>query len=162
MKTFSILQIATVLLTGLLAGLFYGYACSVNKALGSLPGKEYLSAFKAINQAIQNPVFFLSFMGSIIALIITTVYSYKLHQGAAFYLLLLALIIYAVGVFGVTVLGNIPLNERLAAFPVTTASDDEIARMRKVFENPWNAYHNVRTLAAVVSFCLTIISMIKK
>lgn len=155
-----LLQIAAILLTGLLAGLFYGYDCSVIKGLGHLQNDTYLHAFQSINQSIQNPYFFLSFMGSLLVLPVASWFSYK--QGAAFPLLLSASILYFTGVFGVTVFCNIPLNEQLANFQIATATESEISAMRKTFEHSWNTWHRIRTIAAIGVFLLTILSLLKQ
>ena len=151
----------STLLCGLLAGLFYGYDCSVNAGLGNLSNHTYLSAFQSINSAIQNPYFFISFMGSGVFLLITTWLSYT-KSPASFYFLLVASIFFIVGVWGITVFGNIPLNNDLAQFDLKTASETTIAEKRKLFENSWNLYHRIRTMAAICSFSLIIISILKK
>lgn len=56
----------TALTTALIAGLFYAYSCSVNPGLGNLPDKEYILTMQSINIAIINPVFMLSFIGTVI------------------------------------------------------------------------------------------------
>ena len=142
-----LVQITAILLTGLLAGLFYGYDCSVIQGLGQLENNAYLAAFQSINKVIQNPWFFISFMGSLLVLPLASWLSYK--QGAAFYLLLSASILYFIGVFGVTIGCNIPLNEQLANFQISTATESEISAMRKTFGHSWNTYHKIRTIAAI-------------
>lgn len=69
MTTMQLIQIIAVVLTGLVAGLLYGYACSVTGGLGRLPDADYLSAFQSINKAIQNPWFFISFILTIVSLV---------------------------------------------------------------------------------------------
>lgn len=155
-----LLQIAAILLTGLLAGLFYGYDCSVIKGLGHLQNDAYLRAFQSINKSIQNPWFFLSFMGSLLVLPVASWLSYK--QGAAFYFLLSASLLYFIGVFGVTMSCNVPLNEQLANFQISTATESEIFAMRKTFEHSWNTWHRIRTVAAIGVFGLTILSLLKQ
>ena len=76
-------------------------------------------------------------------------------------LLLSATLIYVIGVFGVTMFGNVPLNEQLAKFSISTATESEIIKMRIAFEKPWNAYHTIRTIASILSFGLTILSIIR-
>jgi uncharacterized membrane protein len=152
MKAYTLLYCATVLLTGLLAGLFYGYSCSVNKGLGNLQDEQYLRAFQSINHAILNPTFFLSFLGSLFLLLVSAIVSYVLGQTVTFYYVLAALVIYAVGVMGVTMGGNVPLNEQVAQMDLSSASVETISAMRRTFERPWNSYHTVRTIAAVLSF----------
>lgn len=156
-----LVHFAAILLTGLLAGLFYGYDCSVIKGLGNLQDDVYLQSFQSINKAIQTPYFFISFMGSLLVLPLATWLSYKNCSPATFYLLLSATFIYVIGVFGVTIFGNVPLNGQLSKFSISTATTNELSAMRKAFEKPWNTYHTVRTIASVVIFCLTILSIIK-
>jgi uncharacterized membrane protein len=153
-------QFIAILLTGLLAGLFYGYDCSVIKGLGNLQDDAYLQAFQSINRAIQNPYFFMSFMGSLLVLPVASWFGYNNYNAVTFYLLLSASFVYFIGVFGVTIFFNVPLNEQLANFSTSTATETEIAVMRKVFENSWNRYHTIRTAAAIVAFTLTILSLL--
>lgn len=161
LTTVQLLQFTAVLLTGLLSGLFYGYDCSVIKGLGNLSDIAYLQSFQSINKAIQNPYFFLSFMGSLLILPIASWLSYNSSNSVSFYLLLLATLIYFIGVFGVTIFCNVPLNEQLANFSISTSSETEISIMRKAFEKPWNYYHSIRTVASIISFGLTILSVFK-
>jgi uncharacterized membrane protein len=162
MNANQILYGACIILTGLLAGLFYGWKCSVMNGLALLPDKEYLMAFQSMNKAILNPVFFLSFMGSLIALAITTFVFYRGGNIQLLPYLIISLIIYGVGVFGITTAFNIPLNETVAAFNISTATEEQIKAMRFSFENPWNMWHLIRTLASIASFIILTIPLLKK
>lgn len=155
-------QIAAILLTGLIAGLFYGYDCSVIKGLGNLPDPEYFSAFKSINRAILNPYFFLSFMGTLLVLPIAAWLSYKDGSTTSCYFLSAATLVYIAGVFGVTMLGNVPLNNLVDRFDITTASQADIQAMRQKFEMSWNRLNHIRTYANILSFLLAILSLVKK
>lgn len=162
LNLFQTFQFTAILLTGLLAGLFYGYDCSVVKGLGNLPNEAYLQSFQSINNAIQNPYFFISFMGSLFVLPIACWLSYYNPNATTFYLLLSATLVYFIGVFGVTVFYNVPLNEQLANFSISTATESKLSAMRVVFENSWNKYHTTRTVASIVAFSLTILSLLKQ
>jgi len=154
MPSFStILLAATTTTTALMAGLFYAYSCSVVPGLGRLPDTGYIAAMQSINRCIQNPVFFMGFMGALLLLPLST---YLQYGTGRFYFLLAATIVYAAGVFGVTAAGNVPLNNALDAFNVHTASADEIARQRARFEDYWNPLNTVRTLASVLTVVLVI------
>jgi uncharacterized membrane protein len=152
MKAYTLLYGSTILLTGLLAGLFYGYSCSVNKGLGNLPDEHYLRAFQSINRAILNPAFFLSFAGSLALLGISVLVSHLLGHKVTFYCALGALVIYLLGVAGVTMAGNVPLNEELERMDLSSVSAEAISAMRSKFEYSWNKYHAIRTVASVLSF----------
>jgi uncharacterized membrane protein len=162
MNTQIIFQLLSVLATGLIAGLFYGYSCSVNQGLGNLPDEKYLEAFQSIDRAIQNPAFLSSFLGSAVLLPIVTILVYKTEVPASFFFLVSATIIYFTGVIGITVFCNVPLNEQLAKFSISTATADEISAMRQVFEKPWNRFHSIRTIASIIAFSFTILSIIKQ
>jgi uncharacterized membrane protein len=151
----------TILLSGLVAGLLYSYSCSVNIGLRALPDVEYLKAMQSINQAIQNPFFFVSFMGLLIMFPLSAWQLHSLPSPAPYYAILMAMGLYFIGVFGVTVFGNVPLNNYLAVFDISKATADELSVVRSTFEKPWNTYHFIRTISAIISFGLTIFSLLK-
>jgi uncharacterized membrane protein len=157
-----VLLFATILFSGLVAGLLYSYSTSVNPGLKALPDNEYIRAMQSINTAIQNPVFFIAFMGLLLLFPFTTYLLYNQVSKNSFYLFALAMAIYFIGVFGVTMFFNVPLNEQLAKFSLSTASQNEISAMRELFEKPWNRYHAIRTILSILSFGLTILSVLKQ
>jgi uncharacterized membrane protein len=53
--------------------------------------------------------------------------------------------LYFIGIFGVTIFGNVPLNNQLAQFDISNASPNEISALRLTFEPAWNNYHFIRT-----------------
>lgn len=148
----------TTLTTALIAGLFYAYSCSVNPGLGKLPDMEYIAAMQSINMAIVNPVFMLSFIGTLLLLPTSTYLHYTGSFPARFIFLLIASLIYIIGTFGVTIFGNVPLNDALASFNLQKANIQEIADERSKFEESWNRLHTIRTFAAVTSLSLIIIA----
>lgn len=149
---------ATAILAALIAGLFYSYSCSVNIGLNRLPDDQYLAAMQSINVAILNPMFFLSFMGSLIMLPLSAWLSYKAQHVTQANYLITAAAVYIIGAFGVTIFGNVPLNDQLAQFDLATASAAEIKHQRVIFEIPWNKLHSIRTLASILSLALVVIA----
>ncbi|MBT2619815.1 MULTISPECIES: chryseobasin maturation helper ChrI [Chryseobacterium] len=150
----TILLILTAVLTALIGGLFYAYSCSVVLGLGKLSDAEYLKAMQSINREILNPVFFLSFMGTAAMLPIST-FLYR-AQNPVFMLLLLATIIYLIGVFGVTIVGNVPLNDQLDQFNIVDSTAEGLKKMRDVFENRWNFLNTIRAICSTLSILLVI------
>ena len=104
----------TVLFSGLIAGLLFSYSCSVNLGLHHLTDIEYIKTMQAINVEIQNIYFFIAFMGLLLVLPTSTWLSYSVNNKVMFYLMLTTTLFYFIGVFGVTALGNVPLNNQLA------------------------------------------------
>ncbi|MGS2761779.1 anthrone oxygenase family protein [Sinomicrobium sp. M5D2P9] len=147
-----IVLILAGLATALMAGLFYAFSIAVNRGLQELGDKEFVKAMQLINLRILNPLFFLFFFGAPLLLLLATV----LHGeggGKPFAFLLAATILYLIGVFGVTVVKNVPMNNKLAKFTPETASKEEISGVRIAFEKPWTRWNHVRTVAS----CLTVI-----
>ncbi|HEY8968939.1 MAG TPA: DUF1772 domain-containing protein [Puia sp.] len=146
----------TITLVGLSTGVFFAWSCSVLPGLKLLSAREYILAFQSMNRAIQNPVFLLCFLGAGIALPVAT----WMHRGNSVQcgLLLAASVVYIVGVLGVTMAGNVPLNEALDKFDAGTATVAQMTRQRELFEGPWMALHSWRSVAAVVSFMLSVLA----
>ena len=160
MSTTNIILTLTMLATALITGLFYGYSCSVNLGLAKLSDEAYVAAMQSINRAIQNPLFFASFFGTLILLPLSAYLNYNADNNTRFYFLLAASIIYALGVFGVTVMGNVPLNNALETFDMKAGSMLTIKGARDAFENAWNRLHAIRTAASIVALTLVIWSCI--
>lgn len=154
----TLLLIITAVLTALIAGLFYAYSCSVVLGLGKLSDAEYLKAMQNINREILNPVFFMSFMGTAILLPVSAFF--LRGEQSVFIFLLLATLAYLIGVFGVTVVGNVPMNDQLDRFDITGSTTEAIRQMRDNFENRWNFLNNIRTAFSVISIALTVCACI--
>lgn len=148
LKSF-ILYIA-VLLSGLSAGLFYAWAVSVIPGTQRISDTSYLESMQAINRAILNPAFYLVFMGPVIALSIST-FQHR-GTGSPFWLLLTAALLYLLGTFGVTILGNVPLNDKLDLLSLADLSPVKATAFRLTYERQWNQLHFFRTLASIAAF----------
>jgi uncharacterized membrane protein len=155
----TIVLLLAALATALIAGLFYNWTTAITTGLHKLPDREYIAAMQSINQAIQNPLFFLSFFGAAILLPVCSYIHYKSPLSVNFYLLLAATILYLAGVMAVTVAGNIPLNNMLDKFDLANASAEKITAMRQAFENKWNNLNTIRTIASFISLLLVLLSL---
>jgi uncharacterized membrane protein len=130
---------------------------SVNGGLHRLNDSEYVKAMQSINFAIQNPIFFVSFIGPLLLLPLATFLQVDTNS-MQFALLLASSVLYIAGSFGLTMVGNVPLNQRLAKFDVTNASGNEIAQARSGFEISWNRLHTIRTLSSIASTLLIFVA----
>jgi uncharacterized membrane protein len=75
-----------------------------------------------------------------------------------FELLLTATLIYCLGVFLVTIAGNIPLNELLEHTDLEKISQIELSDLRGKIETKWNNFNLVRTISSFIAFVLLVIS----
>lgn len=151
----SITLFSAVFLTGLSAGLFYAWAVSVIPGTKRVPDPVYLQTMQAINRAILNPAFFLVFFGSLLLLVVSAIQ--HVQNGLTFWVLLAAALTYLAGTFGVTALGNVPLNNSLDALELGELSMELLSRTRQQYEVRWNRLHTIRTVFAVLSFLLSLL-----
>ncbi|MBN9242683.1 MAG: DUF1772 domain-containing protein [Mesorhizobium sp.] len=141
---FAALTVAAILGSGLMAGLFFAFSTAVMAALARLPEGQGAAAMNAVNIVILNPVFLAVFMGTALvslALGARAVLGWS-QPGSAW--LLAGSLFYLVGIFGVTAVFNVPLNDALAAAP-----GDAQAWSRYLAE--WVPWNNVRTLAGLAA-----------
>jgi uncharacterized membrane protein len=156
----NLVLIITATATALMAGLFYAFSCSVNLGLARLSNAEYVSAMQSINRAVRNPIFFAAFFGAPMLLPLSTFLHYG--QSMRFRFLLAATVIYLVGVFGVTVFGNIPLNNALDRFNLEAATEEETALPRANFEMRWNNLNTIRTVSSTLAVILLVIACLNQ
>ena len=141
---------AGIIGAGLIAGFFWGWSVSAGLGLARVSDHNYVSAMQSINQAILNPVFLLVFMGSTLVLAGAAVASFVAGDTRRGWWMASAAVVYAVGVFGVTAAGNVPLNNTLDAFDLAGGTDASIAEARHDYEGPWNRLHYIRSTLAVL------------
>lgn len=157
----TIVLFGSVILTGLSAGFFYAWSVSVIPGTGKVPDLTYLETMQSVNRAILNPAFFLIFFGSLIFLGIASIYEF--HSGKlVFGLMLGSAITYLLGTFGVTALGNVPLNSELDVLELAQMSGERISEFREYYESRWNRWHGIRTVFAVISFLAATLALLFK
>jgi uncharacterized membrane protein len=157
--TFSNLTlIVAAVTTALMAGLFFSWSVSVTPGLARISTPEYLIAFQAMNRAILNPVFLSCFMGTVFLLPLATYLQYSPSMNISFWFLLAASACYIVGVFGVTMAGNVPLNEMLDRFQIEGASMSAMEELRDQFETLWNKLNMVRTVCSISAVTFVILA----
>jgi uncharacterized membrane protein len=157
MKTKRMLLIITAVITALAGGVFFAWSCSVTPGLKLLGDKEYFTAFREMNRAIQNPVFFLCFFG---AALLLPICAWKHYATPIFWMLLAASLSYLLGVIGVTIFGNIPINQTIETIDLALPVD-ELHQKRITIETSWNRFNTIRTCASVVSIIMVVLACTK-
>ena len=160
MKTETIILGSAILLTGLMAGIFFTWSNTVKPGIGKLVDIEYLRALQSMNRVILNNVFRIVFFGAIISLALIPVFYFNLYPKNIFWLFTLSFIIYLVGVLGVTALGNIPLNEILDKTNLESITLEEIKDLRESIEVKWNNFNLIRSISSLITFTLLVISFL--
>jgi len=145
--------IGTTALLGsaLIGGVFFAFSSFVMKALAKMPSAEGIAAMQSINVVVINPSFLGAFMGT--AVLSLGVGGLALtdwdHPSASFFLG--GAILYLAGTFLVTMLGNVPLNDQLAAVPAT---DPAALKVWEHYLGRWTMWNHVRAASAMVAALL--------
>ena len=106
---------------------------------------------------IQNnhPLFIIVWVGSVLTLMLSAVFGLWHLDSISRITLLLATVIYIVGVQLPTITINVPLNNRLQAHDASSSDDTVQIQARNDFESRWNFWNSFRTiLASLVSVTL--------
>lgn len=111
----------------------------------------------AINVTVINPAFMLLFLGSGVAcLALVAGAAWRWSAGGAV-LTLVAAALYLVGCIGVTIVCNVPLNDRLAAVTIGTPEAEALwAR----YLREWTLWNSVRTAASAAAAMLLIAGLV--
>ena len=151
-QTMSLL-VAT-LLTGLSAGVFGLYAHTIMRGLGTTDDRTFVGAFQAIDRAIINPLFMLTFFGALVASVVAVATHLRSADRSILPWVVVATVLYLAAVV-MTMTINVPLNDAIKA----AGDPDRIADLAAVradfHESRWIGWNLVRTVAVTVAFgCL--------
>ncbi|MDT0607040.1 DUF1772 domain-containing protein [Croceitalea rosinachiae] len=148
-----------ILFTGLTAGLCFTWSNAITPGIGRLDDLGFLQAFQAMNRAIINRSFLITFFGPVILLFINA-YLHRNAHPSTYWSFLIAAILFLVGIGLITVFKNVPLNEMLDKTVLENLSSLELKELRTKFEKPWNRWHIQRTIASFMAFALLLIGII--
>lgn len=155
----TLLQFASILSSGLIAGFLFAWQVSVIPGNKLVSNQTYLETMQNINRAILNPAFFLFFIGSVPVLILHAIYQTFSGFGMYFWISVSATIFYMIGVFVVTGVGNVPLNNELDQLKLSTLSEHDQSKFRIYYESNWNRLHTIRTWFSILVFALLILTV---
>jgi uncharacterized membrane protein len=148
--------VAATLTMGLITGAFYVYAVAIMPGLGRTDDRTFVGAFQAMDRAIINPLFMLSFLG---ALLFTGLAALLHLAEDALPLILAAFVLYLVA-FVATIRINVPLNDGIKAAGDPDRIAD-LASVRKRFNEPtWVRWNNIRTVLSLLAFGLLVITLL--
>jgi uncharacterized membrane protein len=136
--------------SGIVAGTFFAFSSFVMAALGRIPPVQGVAAMKSINVSVINPTFMSAFVGTgLLCLVLGAASLFRWNQGGA-KLVLVASLVYLVGSFGITMIFNVPLNNKLASIADTA----QAVAFWPNYLAAWTIWNHVRTVAAALSAVL--------
>lgn len=163
MEIFYFFLFLSIVTCSLVTGFIFTYAIIVMPGLSKLSDKEFLKAFQVTDAVIQNkqPIFMLTWVGSILSILSLILISITYVGLSETWLIVLAALIYLLGVQGITILIHLPLNNQIQKLNLEKLKDENLKNERLNFETKWNFFNNIRTtIAFFVSLTLLIFLII--
>lgn len=146
------LTFVAILGSGLMAGVFFAFSTFVMGALRDLPPEAGLAAMRRIDARATRSLFVAVFLAMAGLSVHLAANAYlRLGQGGLAYLVLGGLV-YVVGVFGTTVVGNLRLSRRLDSAEDSALWPRDLAA--------WMLWNHTRTLAALGALALFTLSLL--
>jgi len=157
---FVITASAVVALLGsaLIGGVFFAFSSFVMKALARVPSHEGIAAMQSINVVVLNPSFLGVFMGTTVISVLVAALAIKGWAAPSAPYFLAGALLYVVGTFLVTGLGNVPLNDQLAAF---SATDSKAISIWENYLDRWTLLNTIRTGAAAAASLMFTLGLIQ-
>jgi uncharacterized membrane protein len=143
--------------SGLIAGAFFVFSSSILPALSRLPPPEGILAMQTITGTMRSPLFMLAFFTTAIFAAGLGIAAPLLWSEPAAPYLLAGSLLFINGPFGLTLLKNLPLNNRLARVKPDSEAG---AAVWDEFLPSWRTWNHVRTaasFAAVASFTMALV-----
>jgi uncharacterized membrane protein len=148
--------LATALGCGLVAGVFFAFSTFVMAALRRLKPEEGIAAMQSINIVVVTPVFMTALFGTAAACLGLTAWAVISANVRMTALVLAGCVLYLIGTVGVTMVCNVPLNNRLAKLHPRDAGAE--AYWVK-YVTRWTAWNHVRTSAALAAAALLTVAL---
>ena len=140
---------------GLLAGLYFAFSVFIMSALDRLGPAAGAAAMNSINTVIMRSLFMPVFMlTSLASLLLAAIGALRWDEPGAT-LLLAGGLVYFIGMFVVTMVFNVPLNNQLQA---SRPGDVELLWRRYLVS--WTRWNHVRTLASLLASALCIAALV--
>ena len=160
---FQAVLLAAALLCSLVAGFLFAFAVVVMPGIATLDDTGFLRAFQVIDRVIQNGqrLFVLVWVGSAASVIAAAVFGVWSVAGLDRLLVIVAALVYVVGVQAPTVTVNVPLNNQLQKLDLATTTDAALRDARLTFERTWNQWNVFRTFVAVLVAALLLVVLLR-
>jgi uncharacterized membrane protein len=149
------LVIAAAVGSGLVGGVFFAFSTFVMAALGRLPAAQGTAAMQSINVMAPTPVFMTALFGTGLLCVVAAIAALGADELDAG-LVLAGAALYVLGIPVMTMLANVPLNNRLAGVEPGSPDGDAVWRG---YLKTWTAWNHVRTVTGIASCALLAIAI---
>ena len=141
---------------GCVAGVFFAASTFLMPALARIGVAPGVAAMNSVNTVILGSLFMPLFYGTTLAGLVLAAASFSDRRAPGAPMLLIAGLVYVIGMFGITLFCNVPLNNALASADPGTAQG---SAMWARYVKDWTLWNHVRTTASVVATVLYIMAL---
>jgi len=156
MKSIRIAQLVSVFFTGLFTGLMFTFIVVIQRMLAPLSASDYTRTMQSlIHGADDPPIVPAVVVIGMVAPLVTLVKLRHARRSTVWKLTFWGWLIFVVGVFGITIGINAPINNQIVKWPVQSPPADWMA-----LRDRWNGLNWIRTPASGLSFVLFMLSLV--
>lgn len=146
-----LLSLPPLLLIGLMAGFFYAFSVCVMPGLDRISPNAAIEAMQGINEAVQNPVFFITFFLTPVAAAISAVVLWRSGSLAAALWMAGGGLTYLLGAFLLTAQINVPMNN---AFALVDSAASNAETIWRDYSQRWTFWNSTRTAASTLAMLM--------
>lgn len=141
------------------AGIFFAFSTFVMQALGQQTDSSGIATMQAINITVINPWFMMVFLGPAVVGGVLAIAALRQWNPPSSAYCLVGTLLYIIGTVGVTIAGNVPLNDALA---VVNPDSTEGATLWAKYLTDWTIWNHVRTVSAVLAAVMFTLSLCQR
>ncbi|QFS81579.1 hypothetical protein FIU97_01855 [Roseivivax sp. THAF40] len=154
---FFVLAQFSLLAYALLAGVFLAFSDFIMRALSRTGGTGGIEVMQVINREVFRHVFIPLFIAMAALSLGIAAYGAAVLGDAPGYVMALAGLIYLIGCFGVTIRGNVPMNEALDRMDLSDAETTDY--WRGIYLPRWTFWNTIRSVACAISAVLMLVAL---
>jgi len=144
---------SAALSSGLIAGVYFAFSGFIMQAFNKIDAAQSIAAMNAINKTILHSLFMPLFFGSSIISVLLIIVAFVQWNEAGTVLILLAGVVYFIGMFACTVVFNVPLNNALARLDSNSANAPHVWSH---YLTTWTNWNHLRTVSSLITCVLCI------
>lgn len=141
-----------ILAFALVGGVFLAFSDFIMRSLSRTGGTGGVEAMQVINREVFRWVFMALFLGMSAVSLLIAGYAAMALDGPVGKLIVLSGVVYLVGCFGVTMVFNVPMNEKLAGMDLSANATRDY--WTSTYLPRWTFWNTVRAIACVLSAAL--------
>lgn len=155
--SFVLLAQVSVIAYALVGGVFLAFSDFIMRSLARAETPGGIEVMQNINREVFRYVFMPLFLGMAAVSLIIIVYAYFALHGPAALFMMIAASVYLAGVFGVTVVFNVPLNKRLEGLDHPSAEASEF--WTGSYLPNWTYWNSVRTVGCMLASTMQMLAL---